>query len=75
MEAIERLAQVLHMVGALKTLHKHVVNVYLHGVFDQLLEDLVDHSLKSSSGVFQSEWHHLITVDSSIGDERHLIFV
>ena len=66
------LTHVLHMVGALKTLHEHVVDVHLHGMFDQLL---VDHSLEGYSGVLQSGRHHLIVVNSLISDKHHLVFV
>jgi len=40
-----------------------------------VLEDLVDYSLEDCSGVLQSKRHHLIAVDSPIGDERRLVYV
>jgi len=54
---------------------KHAFGVYLHDMQDQVLEDLVYHSLEGCSGVLQSERHHLIAVDSPIGKECHLVFV
>jgi len=65
---------VLHVVGALKALHNHVVDVYLHGVFDLLFEDLIDHSLEGCSGVLQCEGFYFTAVDFSICDERRLVF-
>ena len=50
-KAIERLAQVLQVVGAPEALHKHVIDIHLYGMSDMLLENFVDHSLKSCSGI------------------------
>ena len=74
-EAIEHFAQVFYMVGPPKTLQKHVVNVYLHGMPNQVLEDLVDHSLEGCSGILHSERHHVIAIDSLIDDEHLLVFI
>ena len=56
-------------------LHKHIIDVHLHGTSDLLLEDFVDHPLESCSDILQSEEHHLIAVDPSIDDECYLIFI
>ena len=64
-----------HVVSALEALHKHVVDVYLYGVFSLLFEDLVDHSLESYSRILQSERHHLVALDSSVGDECRLVLI
>ena len=63
------------MVSVSKILHKHVIDICIHGVSNQLLEDLVDYFLGGSSGILQFKWHHLIIVDSPIGDKYHLIFI
>ena len=65
----------LDVVGTLKSLHKHVIDVYLHSVSDLLLEDLIGHSLEGSSGVLQSEGHYFVAVDFLIGDECCLVFI
>ena len=75
LEAVERLPQVLQVVDISETLHKHVIDVHLHGTSDLLLENLVGHPLESCSYVLQSERHHHVAVDPSVGDEHHLVFV
>jgi len=63
------------VISALEALHKHVVDVYLYGVSSLLFEDLVEHSLESCSSILQSERHHLVALDSSVGDECRLVLV
>jgi len=48
----------LSMVLALETLHAHVVDIYLHCVPDQLLEDLINLPLEGGYGVLQPEGHY-----------------
>jgi len=67
-EAIKCLAQMLQVVDTSEALHKHVIDVHLHGTPDLLLENFVDHPLESCSSIFQSEGRHLVAVDPSIGD-------
>jgi len=57
------------VVGTLEALHKHVIDVYQHGVFDLLSEDFVDHSLEGCSDVHLIEEHYFVAVDSLISDE------
>ena len=75
METVERLTQVLQVVDTPEALYKHVIDMHLHGTSDLLLEDLVDHSLESCSGVLQFKGHHLAAVDPSIKDECHLVLI
>ena len=63
------------MFGTLKAFHKHIIDVHLHGVSDLLHKDFVDYPLKSCSGVLLPEGHHLIAIDFSVGDKRHLILI
>jgi len=48
---MERFIQVTEMVKTSDALHKHVVDVYLHGMSDQIFEHLVDHPLEGGSGI------------------------
>ena len=50
---------------------QHIIDVHLHGVPDQVLEDFVYHSLEGCPCVLESEGHHLVAVDSLIGGESH----
>ena len=56
----------LYMVQGLETLHEHVVDIYLHCVPDQLLEDLINHLLEGGSGVLQLEGHYFVAVDGAV---------
>jgi len=69
------LPQILHLVGAIETLHKHVIDIRLHCIFDQLLKDFIDHLLKSGSGVLQAEGHDFAAVDSTAGGDGRLVFI
>ena len=50
-EEIELFTQVEEMVRTSNALHKQVVDVYLHGMPDQIFEHSVNHPLKGGSGV------------------------
>ena len=63
------------MVGAIDTFHKHVVDIYLHYVSNQLLEDFIDHPLKSGSGVLQAKGHDFETVDDAANGEGCLVVI
>jgi len=63
------LPQILHMVVAIETFHKHVIDIHFHRVSDQLLEDFIDYPLKSGSGVLQLEGHDFVAVDDTTGGE------
>jgi len=57
------------------TLHEHVNNIYFHCVPDQVLEDLIDHPLEDSSGVFQPEGHYIAVVDGAASGEGRLVLI
>jgi len=73
-EESECFFQILHMVGAIKTLHKHV-DIHLPCVPDQLLENFINHSLESGSFVLQAEGHDFVAVDGAAGGEGRLVLV
>ena len=62
----------LEVISALYTFHQHIVNVHLHGVPDQVLEDFVNHLLEGCPCVLESEGHHLAAVDSPTSGESRL---
>jgi len=62
------------MVGVIETFYNNVIDVYLHCVSDQLLENLIDHPLESSSGILQVEGHDFIAADGvAVGEGRHVL--
>ena len=63
------------MVDTPEAHHKHIIRRILYNMPDLFLADLIDHPLKSCSGVFQSRGYHLVKVDPTIGDEHHLALV
>ena len=63
------------VVRASDTLHKHVVDVFLHDMPDQVLEYSDDYPLEGGSDTLQSEGHDLVAEDSSIGGECSLVLV
>ena len=75
LEAIKCLAQVLRMVDGSMTLHEHVINEYLHRVSISSLKTLLTIRWKVAPTFFSPKRHHLIAIDSPIGDERRLVFV
>ena len=70
----ESFPQILHIVGVIETLHKHV-DIHLHFVPDQLLENFINHSLESGSFVLQAEGHDFVAVDGAAGGEGRLVLV
>ena len=74
-EESECFPQVLHMIGAIKTLYKHVIDVYLYCVPNQLLESLIDHSLENGSDVLQAEGYDFVSVDGAAIDKDRLVLI
>ena len=65
----------LKVLRVLYTFHQHIIHIYLYGVLDKVLEDLVDHLLEGGSCVLESKGHYLITVNSLTFCEGYLIFI
>jgi len=63
------------MIGAIKTLYKHVIDVYLYCVPNQLLESLIDHSLENGSDVLQAEGYDFVSVDGVAGGKDRLVLI
>ena len=65
----------LEVIHALYTFHKHIIDVYLHGAPDHVLEDFVNYSMERDPNILESEGHHLVTVDSPISSEGYLALI
>jgi len=65
----------LEVICALYTFHQHIINVHLHGVPDQVLEDFVYHPLEGSPCILESDGHHLEAMDSSTSGEGRFVFI
>ena len=63
------------MIHALYTFHQHIIYVYFRGAPDQVLGDVVNHSLEGSPNILDSEGHHFVAVDSPTSNEGSLIFI
>jgi len=65
----------LEVISAPYTFHQYIIDVHLHGVLDQVLEDFVYHPLEGCPCVLESESHHLVAVDSSTNGEGYFFFI
>jgi len=65
----------LEVIRTLYTFHQHILDAHLHGIPDQVLKDLVDHSLEGNPCILESEGHHLVAVDSMSSGEVCFLFI
>jgi len=65
----------LKVICAQDTLHQHVVNIDFYCASDQILENLVNHALEGSPGIFEPERHHLTEINPPISSESSIILI
>ena len=74
-EESECFPQILHIAGVIEALNKHVIDIHLYFVSNQLIEDFIIHPVKSSSGVLQSEGHDFVAGNGVASGEGCLVFI
>ena len=65
----------LEVICALYTFHQYIISIHLHGVPNQVLEDLVYHPLEGNPCVLESKGHHLVAVDSLTSGKVYYVLI
>jgi len=57
------------------TFHEHVINIYFHGVPDEIFKHSVNHSLEGGSDILHSKGYDFITEDPSTSNEGCFVLI
>lgn len=63
------------MVIRLMIFHQQVIYMYLYGFTNEVSQHFVDKLLIGGFNIFQSEWHYLKVVKTSICNEKSVLFI
>ena len=74
-ECIKGFLQVFDVVGSVEAFDYHIINIGLHISPKLPFEDPVDQPLESGTGILQAEGHHLVTIQTFVGDKGRLLLI
>lgn len=72
---IKGVSEVPGVINGVHRLCYHVIDVYLYGAPNLLLENLVHETLIGGDNVLQTKGHNLVAVQPTVGDKDHFILI
>jgi hypothetical protein len=74
-QCVEGFFKICYMICHLYTRNQHVIHIYLHISPDMVSIHFVDQPLVGSFSILEFESHHLVAVQSPVGDKGSLLLI